>query len=268
MDYSRVLRRSAAVATLAFLMGCEVEVEPPLYQLAQVTTRNITVSVTAEGAVEPIKTLDVKSKASGEIRAVLVETGDVVTRGDLLVSVDQRIPQNGVEQAEANANVARAQLANAESQLARAEALFASESITEQEYENANLQRANANAQLIRAQRSLEDARIAFDDTDVRAPTAGVILERAVEVGTVISSATGSVQGGRILLRMANLDTVQVRTMVDESDIGKVNPGLDVTITVDAYPNRPFAGQVLKIEPQATEAQNVTMFPVLVRIPN
>jgi len=53
------------------------------------------------------------------------------------VSVDQRIPQNGVEQAEANANVARAQLANAESQLARAEALFASESITEQEYENA-----------------------------------------------------------------------------------------------------------------------------------
>ncbi len=249
-------------------MGCEEEVEPPLYQLAQVTTRNITVSVTAEGAVEPIKTLDVKSKASGEIRAVLVETGDVVTRGDLLVSVDQRIPQNGVEQAEANANVARAQLANAESQLARAEALFASQSITEQEYENANLQRANANAQLIRAQRSVEDARIAFDDTDVRAPTAGVILERAVEVGTVISSATGSVQGGRVLLRMANLDTVQVRALVDETDIGKINPGLDVTITVDAYPTRPFPGRVLKIEPQATEAQNVTMFPVLIRIPN
>jgi HlyD family secretion protein len=268
MDYSRVLRRSAAVATLAFLVGCEEEVEPPLYQLVPVATRDITVSVTADGAVEPIKTLDVKSKASGEIRAVLVETGDVVSRGDLLVSVDQRIPQNGVEQAEANANVARAQLANAESQLARAEALFASESITEQEYENANLQRANANAQLIRAQRSLEDARIAFDDTDVRAPTAGVILERAVEVGTVISSATGSVQGGRILLRMANLDTVQVRTLVDETDIGKINPGLEVTITVDAYPTRPFPGRVLKIEPQATEAQNVTMFPVLIRIHN
>ena len=109
---------------------------------------------------------------------------------------------------------------------------------------------------------------ISFDDTEVRAPTAGVILERAVEVGTVISSATGSVQGGRVLLRMANLDTVQVRTMVDETDIGKVNPGLDVTITVDAYPNRPITGNVLKIEPQASEAQNVTMFPVLMRIPN
>jgi HlyD family secretion protein len=268
MDYACVLRRSAALAALAFLMGCKEEVEPPVYQLVQVATRDITVSVTAEGAVEPIKTIDVKSKASGEIVDVLAETGDIANRGDLLVSVDPRIPQNGVVQAEAELNVARAQLANAQSQLDRAEALFASQSITEQEYENANLQRANANAQLVRAQRSLEDARITFQDTEVRAPASGVILQRAVEVGTVISSATREVGGGAVLMRMANLDTIQVRTMVDETDIGKVNPGLDVTITVDAYPNRPFTGSVLKIEPQATEAQNVTMFPVLMRIPN
>jgi HlyD family secretion protein len=67
---------------------------------------------------------------------------------------------------------------------------------------------------------------------------------------------------------MANLDTVQIRTLVDETDIGKVQPGLAATITVDAYPNRPFQGTVLKIEPQATVQQNVTMFPVLVRIAN
>jgi HlyD family secretion protein len=67
---------------------------------------------------------------------------------------------------------------------------------------------------------------------------------------------------------MANLDTVQIRALVDETDIGKVSPGLLSTITVDAYPNRPFEGTVLKIEPQATVQQNVTMFPVLVRIAN
>jgi len=67
---------------------------------------------------------------------------------------------------------------------------------------------------------------------------------------------------------MANLDTVQVQSMVDETDIGKVQPGLPVTITVDAYPSRPFQGTVLKIEPQATVSQNVTMFPVLVNILN
>src|SRR5258708_8432293 len=67
---------------------------------------------------------------------------------------------------------------------------------------------------------------------------------------------------------MANLDTGKVGTQVDEPDIGKVAPGLAATITVDAYPNQPFEGSVLKIEPQATVQQNVTMFPVLVRIAN
>ncbi len=268
MKYSRLLRRSAPLLGLALVAGCEEEVELPIYQIVSVNAQDIVVSVSAQGSIEPIKTIDVKSKASGEIMDVRVETGDLVHRGDLLVSVDPRIPHNGVVQAEAELGVARARLANAESQWQRAEALFSTESITEQEYENANLQRANANAQLIRAQRSLEDAKIAFEDTEVRAPSGGLILERTVEIGTVISSATREVGGGSVLLRMANLDTVQIRTLVNETDIGKINPGFDVTITVDAYPNQPLSGNVLKIEPQALEQQNTTMFPVMIRIPN
>lgn len=268
MKHLRFVRRPAPLIAIALLAGCEEEVEAPVYQLVPVAERDIIVSVSAAGTVEPIKTIEVKSKASGEIMDVRVETGDVVRRGDLLVSVDPRIPRNAVVQAEAELDVAKAQLANAESQLRRAEALYATQSITEQEWENARLQRANANAQLVRAQRSREDAKIAFEDTDVRAPAAGVILERNVEIGSVISSATQQVGGGTVLLKMANLDTVQIRALVDETDIGKVNPGLEITITVDAYPNQPFSGNVLKIEPQAVEQQNVTMFPVLVRIPN
>ncbi len=268
MKYSRSLRRSAPLLSLALVAGCEEEVEPPIYQIVPVMTQDIVVSVSAEGTTEPIKTIDVKSKASGEIIDVRVETGDLVGRGHLLVSVDPRIPRNAVVQAQAELGVARAQLGNAESRSQRAKALFETGSITEQEYENANLQRANANAQLVRAQRSLEDARISFEDTEVRAPSKGVILERTVEIGTVISSATREVGGGSVLLRMANLDTVQIRALVDETDIGKINRGFDVTITVDAYPHRPFRGNVLKIEPQALEQQNTTMFAVLIRIPN
>ena len=61
---------------------------------------------------------------------------------------------------------------------------------------------------------------------------------------------------------------MQVRTLVDETDVGKFQAGLSATVTVDAFPNRPFTGTVLKIEPQAQTEQNVTMFPVLVRIDN
>jgi HlyD family secretion protein len=67
---------------------------------------------------------------------------------------------------------------------------------------------------------------------------------------------------------MADLGLVQVRTLVDETDIGKIRVGQQASVTVDAFPMRPFEGAVLKIEPQAQTEQNVTMFPVLVRIDN
>lgn len=267
---TRMSQKLAVVGTaLGFsLTSCSKEPPPPAYQAVPVAVRDIIVSASAAGVVEPVKTVEVKSKASGEIIDVRVETGDVVRAGQLLVKVDPRVPGNALRQAEADLEVAKAQLANAQSQLRRAEELFKTQSITEQEYEASRLQAANANAQLVRAQRALEDARIAFEDTDVRAPSDGVIISKAVEVGTVIASAISQVSGGTTLLTMANLDTVQVRALVDETDIGKIRPGMDVTITVDAFPNRPFAGSVLKIEPQAVTQQNVTMFPVLVRIPN
>jgi HlyD family secretion protein len=191
-----------------------------------------------------------------------------VRRGQLLVRVDPRIPANAVVQAEADSVVARAELDNAAAQVERAAALHRNQAITDLEYETAKLARASAYATLVRARRALEDAKIAYEDTEVRAPSAGVILGRAVEVGTVIASASRDVGGGAVLLRMASLDTVQVRALVDETDIGQVRPGLDVTITVAAYPNRPFHGEVLRIGAEAVVEQSVTMFPVLVRIRN
>jgi HlyD family secretion protein len=127
---------------------------------------------------------------------------------------------------------------------------------------------ANAKAEVVSAQVDVENAKIQLEDTDVRAPISGTIIEKDVERGQVISSPTKDVGGGTVLLKMADLNLVQVKTLVDETDIGKIQPGLRASITVDAYPNHPFDGSVLKIEPQATVVQNVTMFPVLVRIEN
>jgi HlyD family secretion protein len=258
----------ALLALGATVLACGEEEVAPVYQKVPVATRDIVVSASAAGAVEPILTVDIKSKASGELLEVRVDVGDVVSPGQLLVKVDPRVPSNALRQAQADLDVAKASVTNAEAQFRRAEGLFQTQSITETEYESAVLTAANARAQLIRAERNLEDAQISFDDTDVRAPSRGVIIQKNVEVGTVIQSATSNVGGGAVLFQMANLDTVQVRALVDETDIGKIQPGMDVTITVEAYPNRPFQGKVLKIEPQALVQQNVTMFPVLARIAN
>jgi HlyD family secretion protein len=69
-------------------------------------------------------------------------------------------------------------------------------------------------------------------------------------------------------MKMADLTSVQVRTRVDETDIGKIKPGMPTKVTVAAFPNQPFDGEVLKIEPQAILEQNVTMFAVLIKIAN
>jgi multidrug efflux pump subunit AcrA (membrane-fusion protein) len=115
---------------------------------------------------------------------------------------------------------------------------------------------------------NVENARIALEDASIRAPIAGTIIEKRVETGNVISSPTQDVGGGTLLLKMADLDQVQVRSLVDETDIGKVREGVPAEVTVAAFPNQPLPGEVLKIEPQAIEEQNVTMFAVLVTLEN
>src|SRR5206468_4142159 len=214
--------------------------------------RDINVSALASGTLQPDTTVEVKSKASGEILQLLAETGQLVKRGAPLVRVDPRNARNALAQAEANLDVARAQLTNATSQKNRSDELYKSQSITEQENEQARLDYADAKAAVVNAQVAVDNAKIQLEDTDVRAPITGTVIEKDVERGTVIASATHNVSGGTTLLKMADLNLVQVNTLVDETDIGKIMVGQPATITVDAYPNRPFDGVVLKIEPQAT----------------
>jgi HlyD family secretion protein len=262
------MRLWAAAVTLVAVISCRKAAPVPAYETVPVVRRDIVVSATASGVIQPILTLSVKSKASGEIIAMPVQTGDEVKQGQLLAKVDPRIPQNNLTQAQANVTVAKAQLDNATAQLKRSQALFQTQSITQAGHDSAQLAAATAQAAVVTALSNLQTAKDAMEDTQVRAPIAGTVLELDAVLGTVISSPTNDVSGGTIILKMANLDTVQVSALVDETDVGKVQAGLPVTITVDAFPNRTFDGSVLKIEPQAQVTQNVTMFPVEVNIPN
>ena len=258
----------ARVLPLVVLVGaCSKPPVLPVYQAVAVERRDIIVTAQAAGAVNPDTVVQVKSKASGEILDVKVQTGDHVTRGTLMVQVDQRIPANDVATAQANLEVAKAQLANAQGQLNRSRELFAAKAITQQELETTTLTVANTRADVVRQTIALENARITLGDTRVLAPITGTVIAQQVQRGSVISSPN-TASGGTVLLTMADLSLVQVKTYVDETDIGKLRPGLPADVTVNAYPNRPFRGEVLKIEPQADTIQNVTMFPVLIRIDN
>jgi HlyD family secretion protein len=264
------MRSLILVLAITVLFGCNrgPESVAPVYDAAPVEKRDIEVSVDASGVVEPVSTVEVKSKASGEVLKVNGETGDLIESGTLLVQIDKRTPSNNVSQSEAALKAAEARRAIADTQMKRAEALFKSQTLTQADVEKAQLEFANAEAQVVSAKVALENARITLEDTDVRAPITGTIIEKTVEPGIVITSPTQAVSGGTILMKMADLTSVQVRTRVDETDIGKIRPGMPTQVTVAAYPNQPFEGEVLKIEPQAIVEQNVTMFSVLIKIAN
>ncbi len=236
---------------------------------AKIDRRNITVEATATGAVEPISIVEVKSKAGGQIIKMPVETGSQVRAGDLLAQIDTRDTQNAVDQAEADVRSAKAQLDVAEAAKKRSDELFKNRVITTTEYESATLQLTQAQAGIVRSNTNLDLARQRLEDARVVAPLSGTIIERPVSEGMVIASATGnSASGGTTLLKMADLSRVQMRVLVNETDIGNIRSGLSARVVVDAYPERPFAGVVEKIEPQAIIQQSVTMFPVIVSLQN
>ena len=241
---------------------------PTTYQTVPVEKRDITVAVEAAGLIEPSVTVELKSKASGQILKIQGETGQVVEKGTLLVQVDKRNPQNSLAQASAQLEAARARRSIAEAQSKRAAKLLAERIINDVDFEQSQLEAANSKSEVVRSQVAVETARIQLDDTDLRAPISGTIIEKLVEEGQVISSPSMDVGGGTLMLKMADLTSVEVRTLVDETDIGKITPGQAAEVTVTAYPNQPFRGTVQKIEPQANADQTVTTFAVRIVLRN
>ncbi|MDQ6718835.1 MAG: efflux RND transporter periplasmic adaptor subunit [Gemmatimonadota bacterium] len=264
------MNRMTALMALALIGGCKKNSTDNAItiQLAPVERRNIVVSAQANGAIEPVNVVEVKSKASGVVTKMPVDIGSVVKTGDLLVQIDARDVQNQYNQAAANLNSARVSEQIAAAQLKRSRELFNQRIITAQENEAATLTYANASSAVVGARTNLDLAKQRLEDATVRAPISGTIIAKTASLGSVITSATSSASGGTTILNMADLTKVRMRAMVNETDIGNIHPGQVATVTVDAYPGRNFLGTVEKIEPQAVVQSSVTMFAVLISLTN
>ncbi len=239
---------------------------PP--EIAQVETRDLDVRAEAAGTIQPFKVVEVKSRVAGELQRLKADTNQKVVAGALLAEIDPRDVNNAFEQAKADREVAKARVQTTTAQARRANQLFDQGVIAAQDRETADLAATNARADLLKAETNYELARQRLGDVKIRAPISGTIIERTVEEGQIITSASGNVSGGTTLVKMADLSTMQARALVDEVDIGRMRPGQPVEVTVEAYPGRIFRGEVEKIEPLAVVDQNITMFPVLVNLPN
>ena len=257
--------------TLLFLYSCGGSPDTKntqFYKKQETTSQTLEVSIEASGVIEAISSVEIKSKASGEVLFLGAEVGDFIDKGFMLAQIDQRTANNIVDQTESDLEAAKVRLLNAEAQYERGKELHKNSSISDKDFEDIKENYAQAKSTVVRTEVSYENAKISLDDTVVKSPISGTVISRPVEVGQVITSPTSAFGEGSIIMTMADLSKVRVRALVDEIDVGKVEIGQKVSIKVAAYRDKEFIGTVSKIEPKAYIQQNVTTFPVLIDINN
>ena len=224
--------------------------------------------VMANGVVKSIDRIEIKSKASGEIVELPVEEGDFISQGDLIARLDQKDERAEVAQAQADFDIAMAELKQAQSTFERRNQLFQDNLISEEEQGQITLDLAMAKGKVIQASTTLERAQERLSEAVVRAPIDGTILQKYVEEGQIIASGVSNVSGGTPIVDIADMSSVYIETGIDEIDIGKVQIGQFATVIAEAYPELEFNGEIVRIAPEAKIEQNVTLFDVVVEVKN
>src|SRR5688500_12225131 len=185
-EHESTRARAAAglvLLTLIAFVGCNkgtAEEQQAAPETALVEKQDLNVRAEAAGLVEPIVTVEIKSKASGEVTAVHVETGQEVQRGKLLVEVEPRDVRNQLAQTEADLEVAAARAQTSAANRRRVEQLRKENVATQQELEVAVLEDANARAQLVKSRVNLELSRERMRDVTITAPMNGTIIEKTI----------------------------------------------------------------------------------------
>jgi HlyD family secretion protein len=277
-------------------------------KLAKAERMNLTRSVVATGKIQPVRQVEIKSKASGIIQNLPVNFGDTVHHGQIICELDKNDLLPKLNEARAALAVDQAQIQSAQADLAklkidasgpdlpfllrdrdRARHLFSDNLIAtntrdeaEKNYDMALTRQRSAVVGLASAKAAIAKAQAQYDqqnaavqeaeeqlrDATIRSPIDGVVLSRDIEVGSAVSSILTMGSGATLIMTLGDLGEVYVKGKVDESDIGKVYLGQPARITVESFPNQKFTGRVTKISPMGTEKDNVTTFEVRVSISN
>lgn len=208
-----------------------------------------------------LDTIDKEQQAAEAAMVARVQQAEAQLNSAKAAAVDVDIRNSAYQEAKAAVAQAEQQVEDAKKQLELAKANLANIQIRRTEI-------AQAQASKARAMASLTNARTTLDQTIVRAPTDGVVLQKYVEQGTIISSALSFAATGNNILQLGDITRMYVDVTVDETDIANVDMGQMVDITMDAYPGIPFEGKVTRIDPQAKVEQNVTTIHVRVEVDN
>ncbi len=257
-----------------------------IVQTEKVTRRNLTELVTANGKIQPVIQVKISPEVSGEIIELPVKEGQCLGKGDLILKIKPDFYKAQRAQAEAayksslgGMDTASANERKAEAEFRRVEGLFKNKLVSDSAYDETKAAYDVAKAQLKSAEHqvemssaSLASAQDALDKTTIVSPLAGTVSKLNSEVGErVVGTAT---MAGTEVMTIADLDTMEARVDIGETDVVLIKPGQNVRLDVDAFKDRKFTGTVTEIANSSKtsssyssgSSQEATKFEVKIRI--
>ncbi len=285
-------RRSWLWITLLLIASCaggyyvwqqnQLKNSAPIYVTEAVTKGNLTLTVTANGTLQPTRSVNIGSELSGTVLRVLVDVNDRVKKGQVLVELDTAKLSDQVQRARAALASAQAQLAQASATVKESQAslsrleevarLSGGKVPSKSELDAAHAVHDRAAAAELSARANVDAARaaLATDETNlskasIRSPTDGVVLTRTVDPGNAVAA---SLQAVTLFTVAEDLRLMRLQVSVDEADVGRIQIGQKASFTVSAFPNRRFPATITRVAYGSTITDNVVTYQTLLDVNN
>jgi HlyD family secretion protein len=254
----------------------------PVFVTEPVTRGDLQLSVSANGTLQPTRTVNIGSELSGTVARVLVDVNDQVKKGQVLVELDQVRLQGQLERSRATLASNRAKVAQVEATLKESQAQLTRyeevarlsggkvPSQAELDTARATVSRAQADLNAARAAVTDAQAQVLIDETNlsktaIRAPIDGVILTRSVDPGNAVAA---SLQAVTLFTLAEDLRHMRLQVNVDEADVGSLRVGQEADFSVSAWPQRRYPASVTRVAYGSTTTDNVVTYPTLLDVAN
>jgi len=254
----------------------------PVYVTEALSKGDITLTVSANGTLQPTRSVNIGSELSGTVKQVYVDVNDRIKAGQVLVELDTAKLMDQVTQSRAGLASAQAQLAQASATLKEARATLARfeevarlsggkvPSASELDSAKASVERAEASETAARASVSESRAGLATTETNlskasIRSPIDGVVLSRSVDPGNAVAA---SLQAVTLFSVAEDLAQLKLDVAVDEADVGAVQVGQKATFTVSAFPARRYPATINRVAFGSTKTDNVVTYTTTLDVDN
>jgi HlyD family secretion protein len=271
-----------AIAGLAWWQSSRDANAAPSYSTQPVTRGNLRLQVTANGTLQPTRSVNIGSELSGTVSRVLVDVNDRVKKGQVLVELDTAKLSDQVLRSRATVASARAQVAQAAATMKEAQGNLGRleevarlsggkvPSRAELDTGRASVERAQAEEASARAAVANAQAALSTDETNlkkasIRSPTDGVVLTRNVDPGNAVAA---SLQAVTLFTIAEDLAKLRLQVNVDEADVGSVQVGQKANFSVSAYPGRRYPATLTRVAFGSTITENVVTYVTYLDVDN